>query len=213
MIRKSIIKKNINTSEIYHIIGHNGSVFLKLFFRNLLILVLLILVFLLLDRYISRSYLSLIFAILWILVFIKFCIDFFNIYLDSLVMTNTGLILYLREWLLEYHTEFFDRERIESISYNQIWIWDKMFFKGNITIKLEHGIEFPFENVSYPKKQAEKILQLKNRFVPKKNIQWDDDIENKKFDILVEALWEVVKDYMEKWDKDGEFDDLDYFLD
>jgi len=32
-------------------------------------------------------------------------------------------------------------------------------------IRLEHGIEFPFEDITYPKKQAAKISQLKDRFV------------------------------------------------
>ena len=45
MIRKSVIQRNINTSEIHHVIGHHGSVFLKLFFKYLLILVVLMLVF------------------------------------------------------------------------------------------------------------------------------------------------------------------------
>jgi hypothetical protein len=40
-------------------------------------------------------------------------------------------------------------------------------------------------------------LQLKGRFtvpVPEE----DKELEWKKFDILVEALWEVVKDYIDK---------------
>jgi hypothetical protein len=30
---------------------------------------------------------------------------------------------------------------------------------------LDHGIEYPFEDISNPKKQVDKIMQLKNRFV------------------------------------------------
>lgn len=69
--------------------------------------------------------------------------------------------------------------------------------KWDITITLDHGIEYPFEDVSNPKKQVDKILQLKGRFtvpVPEE----DKELEWKKFDILVEALWEVVKDYIDK---------------
>jgi hypothetical protein len=33
--------------------------------------------------------------------------------------------------------------------------------KGDILIRLEHGVEFPFENITNPKKQADKILQYK----------------------------------------------------
>ena len=69
--------------------------------------------------------------------------------------------------------------------------------KWDITITLDHGIEYPFEDISNPKKQVDMILQLKGRFtvpVPEE----DKELEWKKFDILVEALWEVVKDYIDK---------------
>jgi frataxin-like iron-binding protein CyaY len=34
--------------------------------------------------------------------------------------------------------------------------------------------------------------------------------DNKKFDVLVEALWEVVKDYIDKWEKTKDEFDVDY---
>lgn len=209
MIRKSIIQKNINTSEIHHVIGHNGSVFFKLFFKYFIILIILLLLFLILDRYFVWEYLNWTFAWLWLLAFIKFSIDFFNIYLDSLVMTPTWIILYLWEWLLEYKTEAFDWERIETISHNQNWIRDKIFVRWDILIRLEHGVEFPFEKVSNPKKQAAKILQLKARFTTRIVEDSLDLNDNKKFDVLVEALWEVVKDYIDKKNID-DYDD-DYY--
>jgi len=208
MIRKSIIQKSINTSEIHHVIGHNGSVFLKLFLKYFIILLILLLLFLILDRYIVRTYLDWSFAWLWLIFFAKFCIDFFNIYLDSLVMTPTWIVLYLWEWLLEYKTEAFDWQRIETVSHNQNGIWDKIFLRWDILIRLEHGVEFPFEKVSNPKKQAAKILQLKARFlrtIPEESSNFND---NSKFDVLVEALWEVVKDYIDKKSVD-QYDDFD----
>ena len=63
MIRKAIIKRNINTSEeIHHVVGHNGSVFFKILFKYFCYLAFLLLVFLLLDRYIVWNYLSRVFA-------------------------------------------------------------------------------------------------------------------------------------------------------
>ena len=197
MIRKAIIKKNINTSEIYHIVGHNWSVFLNILFKYCCYLAVLILIFLLLDRYIKREYLPRIFAGLWLILFTKFCIDYCDIYLDCIVMTDTWITLYLREWLLEYKTDHFDWSTIETISFNQKWFRDKLFKKWDITITLDHGIEYPFEDISNPKKQVDKILQLKWRFsIPV--AEENTELESKKFDILVEALWEVVKDYIDK---------------
>lgn len=204
MIRKAILKRNVNTSEIHHVIGHNGSVFFKIFLIYLWVLVALLLLFLVLDRYLTRPYLKWVFAWAWFIALIKFCLDFFDLYLDSIVLVDTGVILYLWEWLLEYKTERFDWDKIESIWFNQKWIWDKLFMKWDIMIRLEHGVEFPFENVTNPKRQADKILQYKWRFsVP---VQAPDpDVENKKFDVLVEALGEVVKDYIDKWEWENDW--------
>lgn len=105
------------------------------------------------------------------------------------------------EWLLEYKTDVFEWDRIETISHTQDSIWDKIFAKWDIMIRLEHWVEFPFDNISWPKKQASKILKLKDYF-QLKQLEEDEESqskENHKFDILVEALWEVVQEYMEKW--------------
>ena len=212
MIRRSVIKKNINTSEIHHVIGHNGSVFFKLVFKYLLILAIAFLVFLLLNNYVQWEYMSWCFVGLWLILFTKFCIDFFNIYLDALVMTDSGVVLYLWEWLLEYKTETFDRDRIETISHNQTGIWDKIFIRWDILIRLEHGIEFPFEDITAPKKQAAKISQLKDRFTFNRWSAEHSVSDHKKFDVLVEALWEVVKDYIDKWER-KEKEDFDWNYD
>lgn len=64
-------------------------------------------------------------------------------------------------------------------------------------IKLEHEIEYPFENINAPQKQAEKILKYKHQF------WWDiveksSPITDDKMAIIAEALSEVVKEYMDK---------------
>ena len=200
MIRKAIIKRNISTSEeIHHVVGHNGSVFFKMFFKYFCYLVFLLLVYLLLDRYIIWDYLNRVFAWLWLILFIKFCIDFCDIYLDCIVMTNTWITIYLWEWLLEYKTDHFDRNTIETISFNQKWLWDKLFMKWDITITLDHGIEYPFEDISKPKKQVDMIMQLKNRFTASAQSESENtELDWKKIDILIEALWEVVKEYIDR---------------
>ena len=78
--------------------------------------------------------------------------------------------------------------------------------KWDIMIRLEHGVEFPFENVTNPKKQADKILQYKWRFSVPVPVT-DPETENKKFDVLVEALGEVVKDYIDKWESEKDWSD------
>ena len=183
-------------------IGHHGSVFFKTFIIYVWVLAALLLLYLILHRYISRQYLKWIFAWLWLAALVKFCIDFFDMYLDSLVLTDTGIVIYLWEWLLEYKTESFDRDKIETVSFNQKWLRDKIFIKWDVLIRLEHDIEFPFTDVSNPKKQVAMISQLKKNSIKEIAVQEDDEKDkeedNRKFDVLVEALWEVVKDYIDK---------------
>jgi len=35
-------------------------------------------------------------------------------------------------------------------------------------IRLDRGVDFPFDNISYPKKQVEKIVKMKDYFMNKK---------------------------------------------
>jgi len=182
------------------VIGHHGSVFFKTFIIYIWVLAWLLLLYLILHRYISWPYLKRIFAWLWLAALIKFCIDFFDMYLDSLVLTDSGITIYLREWLLEYKTESFDWDKIETVSFDQKWLWDKIFVKWDILIRLEHDIEFPFVDIYNPKKQVAVIQQLKKlstRETPVEEKQTDPE-DNRKFDVLVEALWEVVKDYIDR---------------
>ena len=110
----------------------------------------------------------------------------------------------MREWLFDYKTDFFERNKIETVSHMQNSFWDKVFARGDLVIKLEHGIEYPFEDINYPQKQAEKILKYKEQFTAKN--AWDKSlpIADEKMAIIAEALSEVVKEYMEKKNVDEE---------
>lgn len=119
-------------------------------------------------------------------------------YLDWLILSGKWITLFMREWLFDYKTDFFERSKIEAISHNQNSFRDKVFAKGDLIIKLEHGVEYPFENINFPQKQAEKIQKYKDQFAA---IIPDDDakpIADEKMAIIAEALSEVVKEYMDK---------------
>ncbi len=106
--------------------------------------------------------------------------------------------MFMREWLFEYKTDFFERDKIESVSHNQNSFWDKLFGKGDVIIKLEHGIEYPFENINAPQKQTEKILKYKAQFSLDNPVDASTSINDEKMAIIAEALSEVVKEYMDK---------------
>jgi len=207
MLRRQIMKKHINVDTIFHVIWHNGSVFIKLTLRTLLFLLVLYVLFFVLNRYITREYFDWIFGILGLGFFMKYIVDFLNVYLDGLVLSNTGITLFMREWLFEYKTDFFEWTRIQAVSHNQNSFWDKLFARWDLMITLEHGLEYPFEDVNFPKQQADKIMKYKQQFSPIHN---DDmwSISDDKMSIIAEALSEVVKEYMDKKNSDYEDEDL-----
>ena len=200
MLRNALIKKYVNAKDIERIIGHSSTVYLK---RSILTIVLLFVVFIifsLLNHTSPAEYWKWIFGGIWLLLFAKRAIDFLDAYLDCLILTKDSVILFLREGLLEYKTEVFSRNKITTISRNQNWLWDKLFGKGDLLIKLEFDTEFPFADISAPKKQAGKLTVLKESFLTKQKQTIEKDLsdDNERFNVLVEAMSEVVKEYMEK---------------
>ena len=208
MLRKEIIRNYVEVENIHHVIWHNGSILIREVFKTLLFLFVLYLVYMWINQYSSHSYRSWVFAIIGIYFFVKFVIKFLDLYLDALILSEKWITLFMWEWIWDYKTDVFERDKIEMVSFNQNSIRDKIFGKWDINIKLEHWVDFPFENISWPKKQVWRIMRMKDHFQWQKRekdlkeMEWEET----KFNILVEALGEVVKEYMEKWWKKSEFD-------
>lgn len=80
--------------------------------------------------------------------------------------------------LRKYKTDFFDWNKIESISHEQHTFWDKIFLKGNISIQLEHGVIYTFDQISQPKQQVKKILALKENHSSKEGKESKSSDEN-----------------------------------
>lgn len=204
------MKKYVHVEDIFHVIWHNASVFIMLTVRTLIFLLVLYVLFIVLDKYIIWQYLSWSFGILGIGFFVKYIIDFLNIYLDWLILSAGGVTMFMREWLFDYKTDFFERNKIETVSHNQNSFRDKLFSKGDLVIKLEHDVEYPFENINSPQKQVDKILKLKIQFSTKPPLDKATVINDEKMSIIAEALSEVVKEYMDKKTSPEEEEDEDY---
>ena len=127
-------------------------------------------------------------------------LDFLNLYLDCLILSKDHAILFLREGRLEYKTEFFSRNKINTISSSQNGIRNKIWSVGDIVIKLEFDTEFPFADVINPKKQVSKLITLKEQFMERQKQVIEKDLheDDQRFNVLVEAMSEVVKDYLDK---------------
>ena len=117
--------------------------------------------------------------------------------------------MFMREWLFEYKTDFFERNKIEAVSHDQNTFWDKLFSRGNLLIKLEHGVEYPFDDINSPQKQVDIILKLKSKFWLPLSVDKVSSLSDEKMSIIAEALSEVVKEYMDKKSSESE-EDEDY---
>ena len=209
MLRQQIIRKYLTVDDILSVIGHHSSIFVASLLKTLLFLFVLYMIFFALDRYIHWVYLPGVFACLGLWFLIKYLIDFFDDYLDTLVLSREGITLFTWDGMLRYKIDFFERNRIESISYVQHTLWDKLFFKGDLTIVLDRDVEFPFENVGTPQKWVSKILKYKEQYGA--GTSWSKKEEtDEKISILAEALGEVVKEYLDKKGKIEEEEEEEY---
>ena len=200
MLRMMLIKKYVNTSDIQSTIGHSPVVYLKEAFVMMVLLFVLYVIFALLNHTSPASYWQWIFGGIWLVLFIKWMVDFLNLYLDCLILSKDTVTLFLWEGRLEYKTEIFSWNKINTISSSQNGVWDKIWGKGDIVIKLEFWTDFPFSDVSNPKKQVAKLIMLKEQFLTRQKQVIEKDLadDNQRFNVLVEAMSEVVKEYMDK---------------
>ena len=207
MLRTILIKKYVNTSDIQWIIGHSPVVHLKEAIIMLSLLFLFYVAYAVIKNLLPDLYSSIpvhywdrAMGIIGIFLFIKRVLDFLNLYLDCLILSKDHAILFLREGRLEYKTEFFSRNKINTISSSQNGIRNKIWSVGDIVIKLEFDTEFPFADVTNPKKQVSKLITLKEQFMERQKQVIEKDLheDDQRFNVLVEAMSEVVKDYLDK---------------
>lgn len=128
-----------------------------------------------------------------------FLLQFLNNYLDALVVTPQFLGLFQRDGMLEYHMQQCERDKIEMMSFNQNSFRDKILGRGDILITLDHSISFSFDNIASPKRVVNALRAAKAAYSDPET--WEEantDQTNEKFEILVETLGEVIKDYMHK---------------
>jgi len=104
---------------------------------------------------------------------------------------------------LEYKTDTLNRAMIQTVSHTQNSLSDKLMQRGDVLVKLEHGVVYEFLNISNPARVANKLMSLKDSYLLADR---EDDRDHDKFDLLVETLGEVIQDYMGHRKKDGLLD-------
>lgn len=213
MLRKTLIQKYINTDDIVHIIWHDSSMFFAQMLKTLLLLFVLYVLYAVVDQYVTYPHLERIFGVLWIILLVKYVLDFMNIYLDTVVISANGITFLTWDGILDYKTDFFGRESIETVSHNQDSLRDKFWGRGDIHISLNQNITFPFTNVPNPKRQVSAILQQREKSMHISNDITDNTNDNDTwhYGVIMEALGEIVQEYAQKKKRKEDDEDVDIY--
>ncbi len=199
-IKHNIIWKNVSSQDIIEIISHDTWKYTKVIIVYALILAVLFVSYDTITHYFVFWIIDVLFAGIWIVVYFFFMVSFFDVYLDSLILTSTWIIIYRWHGLFRQHTENIPRESAQAIYDQQSGILDALLNKWNIEIK-RHEETYLFEDVPSPAENAKKIVAQRDAALNQAN-NVEEEEEQDKFDVLVETLWEVILDYVKnnkKW--------------
>jgi len=123
------------------------------------------------------------------LVFLKIVYELFNWYRDVWIITEDAV--YDLEWsLLKTKVESIHFENIEWVSIDKHRIWDNIFNKWDIIIHKFWEQELAIYNAYAPYSSVDILEQ----FIHPE----DEDEDTDKFDMIMDTLWWVVHDYLER---------------
>lgn len=193
--KKTILQKYINQQPINHIFDHDHFYYLWDMIKTVFFLGVLYILFFIGKPFIQSVRFDIGVAGIGTIIYIQYIIWFLNSYLDSLIITPNGIIMFRRDGLLEYKNEYFEWSKIEVVSHEQKNFIDTLLHTGDLVITLDHGLIFEFERIHNPVKKASILLNAKADALrpPEES---PDQTNQDKFTMLVETLWEVIIDYM-----------------
>ncbi len=196
-LRNIIIQKHLD-EQILEVIWHDFSAHIPQIFKVFLRLFVLYVIYrALMSLWFWQEYFRWWVAIVALVLLWKFMVDFFNIYLDALVLTRRGIKVFTWESLLEHKIDEFEREHLQVISFEWNTIWDKLFDKWDINVALTNNFEFSFDEVRRPNDVVKKLYYYKDKFLSNQT-EPEDSYSKEKFDALVETLGEVILEYMNR---------------
>ena len=207
MLRKYLLQKYIELEGVEEILGHSSFIYLRGVVSYTFLLFLVYVGYSVWHQANSAEFIKWIAGVLGLVLFFCWLFSFLNLYLDCLLFTKGSIIVFLRDGLLQYRTEIFDWSRISVVSYRQDSFFDKLCNKGDILIQLG-GIDFTFTDVHSPKKAVARILFLKKRYEEEQGLKIEHDLanDNNRFEVLVNTLWGILQEYMDKNGHSGQDD-------
>ena len=202
MLRKYLLWRYVDLTDVEDILGHSPFIYLRGLLVYSVLLFLVYVIYAILQQYPQYQDILYIKRIAWIIglfIFCKWILWFLNLYLDCILISKDSLTVFLRDWILEYKTEIIDRSKILVVSHRQDTLRDRICGKWDLLIEMWNDIHFAFNDIAHPKKAASKLMLNKKNHeeLRKKQIEEDLEWDQRQFDILVDALWDVIRDYMD----------------
>ena len=202
MLRHYLLGRYLDLKDTEDILAHSPFIYLRGVLVYSVLIFAVYVVYAIFQQYPQYQwvpYVKRIAGIIWLFLFFRRLLGFLNLYLDCILISKESLTVFLWDGILEYKTEIIDWSKILVISHRQDSFWDKICGKWDLLIQMWNDIDFSFSDVAHPKKSASKLTLNKKQYeeMKKKKIEQDLEWDQRQFDILVDALWEVIRDYME----------------
>ena len=198
-IKKKILKSIIWTDDdILYIASHH------VFAYFWVIVVTIVMITITFFSYSFLKILSLTFAtwvawILWVIIYMYFILNFLDIYLDSIVVTSDSITIYKWYGLFKSTTDVIEFDAIESVFYEQEWIINVLFDDGDLFIRraMHTNVFNSIHNPSHVVENINKIKQEAKSWETKEETK-EENKNNSDFDVFVEAMSEIIRDYKNK---------------
>ena len=199
-MREQIIRRYVDAENIYKIIWHDNRVYIKIaiFYGSLILFFWFLYVAII--KFINEPFLKRIWWVWWALLYCKAIYDIFDEYLDTLLITDRWLVHFRRDGFWKRKADILQRVSVESVSDRQDTMRDSLLNKGDVTFTLEDR-QHIFKEVDSPSSVTNSILDYKDKILWRHNYyenEWNENDARDKYEMLVEALWEVVTEYVEK---------------
>ena len=146
-----------------------------------------------LQTQIEFIYLELYLFLVYIVIIYKI-LDWYN---DVLILTNNSVIKL--EWsLFKTKMQTTDYEHIEWVEVDKKWVFDTILKKWDLIIHKFWDEEVILDQASKPYEIVNKIEEITSEI--------DHPEENDRFDLMMDALWWMVQNYL--WEKEKKKEDV-----
>lgn len=203
-LQSALVSSYLPDFSIKKVIGHDTLLYREIMVKYFVLLMIISIIGRLvrqiprIDAQIIRRTTS----VLIIVIYAKCLYHLIDEYLDTLVITSWGLVLFRRNSPFAKSMSVIQRVAIESVQHKHAWIRESVFRLWDISFHVEDTV-YTFKRVNSPLQTVSQVLKRKQQ------LSWHPTYENqplvpswqeKKYDLLLEALGEVMHEYIEKKD-------------